>query len=301
MPLFPEFKEITIDDRDALLDILQAYQPETSEFTFTNLFIWQPHYSSSWSIYRDWLIVVHRDASGEPYCLPPIGPPNRGPVCRVLRDWLHEEHKVANPRIERSDRRLVEELGADSSLTIRPQREHFDYVYKTADLISLAGRKYHAKKNHVNRFKSSYAFSYQALDASLIEACIEMQNTWCHCHRCADDMNLMGEWEAIKRLLYHFDLLQVQGGAILIDGVVKAFTFGELLNPHTAVVHIEKADVNIPGLYSAINQQFCEHAWRDVPYINREQDLGDEGLRQAKLSYHPDHLVEKYRIQFSEA
>lgn len=109
----------------------------------------------------------------------------------------------------------------------------------------------------------------------------------------------MGEWEAIKKLLQHVERLQVQGGTILIDGKVEAFTIGERLNQTTAVVHIEKANPKIPGLYSVINQQFCEHAWKDIPYINREQDLGDEGLRRAKLSYHPDRLIEKYRIEIA--
>jgi hypothetical protein len=82
---------------------------------------------------------------------------------------------------------------------------------------------------------------------------------------------------------------------------VEAFALGELLNDQTAVVHVEKANPEIPGLYPMINQQFCEKTWQDVPLINREQDLGDPGLRKAKLSYYPDHLVEKFRIQLADS
>ncbi|MCX8045063.1 MAG: phosphatidylglycerol lysyltransferase domain-containing protein [Desulfobacterota bacterium] len=297
MPFFPDFKEVTIHDRDELLGILHAYQPETSEFTFTNLFIWQPYYATRWSLYRDWLIIVCTDHAGSPYCLQPIGPPHRDRVVRMLLSWLREELHAECPRIERADRRLVKELGDLSAWCVSPQREHFDYVYKTDALISLSGRKYHAKKNHINKFMAAYAFTYTPLNQSLIQSCLALQDLWCRCHRCVEDMSLMGEWEAIKKLLEHVALLQVQGGAILIDGKVEAFTIGEQLNHSTAVVHIEKANPNIPGLYSVINQQFCKNAWKDVLYINREQDLGDDGLRQAKLSYHPDHLVEKYRIE----
>jgi len=296
MPVFPAFKNISIEDHVQLHAVLEAYQPETSELTFTNLFIWQPHYATQWAVYRDWLVLRCADAQGSPYFLQPVGPPNRAQVCRMLLEWLREECGVAEPRIERADRRLVAEIDSENDFVITPQREHFDYVYKTADLISLAGRKLHAKKNHVNKFTATHAFTYAPLDQSLISACLAMQDTWCHCHRCAEDMNLMGEWDAIKKLLQHFDRLQVQGGAIIINGTVEAFTIGELLNRETAVVHIEKANTAFPGLYSVINQQFCEHVWHAVPFINREQDLGDEGLRQAKLSYHPDHLVEKYCI-----
>jgi hypothetical protein len=112
-------------------------------------------------------------------------------------------------------------------------------------------------------------------------------------------MNLMHEWDAVRELLGAFDELAVTGGVIMVDGSLEAFAVGELLSADTAVVHIEKANAQIPGLYSLINQQFCEHAWSSIALINREQDLGDEGLRQAKLSYHPERLVEKYRIRLA--
>ena len=112
-------------------------------------------------------------------------------------------------------------------------------------------------------------------------------------------MSLQGEWEAVKAGLRNFYDLNLQGAVILINGNVEAFTLGELLNEETAVVHIEKANPMIPGLYAVINQEFCRHSWFQVPFINREQDLGVSGLRTAKMSYHPHHLVEKFRIRLS--
>jgi len=107
-------------------------------------------------------------------------------------------------------------------------------------------------------------------------------------------MNLLSESEAVRESLVNFPVLKIDGGVILIDGKVEAFTLGELLNDQTAVVHIEKANPENPGLYAMINQQFCENRWRDLLYINREQDLGEPGLRKAKLSYYPDHFVESF-------
>jgi hypothetical protein len=109
-------------------------------------------------------------------------------------------------------------------------------------------------------------------------------------------MNLLGEWEAIAEALAHYGELNVHGGVILVDNKVEAFTIGELLNKETAVIHIEKANPEFKGIYAMINQTFVEHRWHTVPFINREQDLGVEGLRKAKLSYHPARLVEKFRI-----
>ena len=116
---------------------------------------------------------------------------------------------------------------------------------------------------------------------------------------CDLDMSLMGEWAAIGVALNDFQALDLKGGVILLNGRVEAFTCGELLNEATAVIHLEKANPEIRGLYAAINQQFCQQAWAGVPFINREQDLGEPGLRTAKLSYHPHRLVEKFRIRLA--
>jgi hypothetical protein len=106
----------------------------------------------------------------------------------------------------------------------------------------------------------------------------------------------MAEDMAVYEALKHFEKLEIQGGAILIDSKVQAFSLGELLNPDTAVIHIEKANPEFTGIYAAINQMFCWEAFAHVKYVNREQDLGVEGLRKAKQSYYPDHMVEKFVV-----
>ncbi|MBN2106441.1 MAG: DUF2156 domain-containing protein [Deltaproteobacteria bacterium] len=299
-PVFPHFKQLELEDRESISEMLWAYQPETSELTFTNLFIWRKHYAVQWSLWRDTLLFLCTHADGSLFCLPPVGPSAGMEAVHLLLAWLREEKKQPQPCIVRADGRLAAELAASPDFIIEPQREHYDYVYATGDLVQLAGRKYHGKKNHVNKFRSDYNFAYEVLTAGHIEACLQLQDAWCDCNRCSEDMNLMGEWEAIREILGSCDRLSVQGGVIVIDGAVEAFTLGELLNKDTAVVHIEKANARIPGLYAVMNQQFCEHAWSGTAFVNREQDLGDEGLRQAKLSYHPVRLVEKFKIRLAE-
>lgn len=179
-------------------------------------------------------------------------------------------------------------------------REHYDYIYSSKDLIELAGRKFHAKRNYINTFIRNYEFSYEEITPERTPECLEMAERWCRAHRCQDDMSLTAEATAVREVLTNFEALHVKGGIIRINGGVEAFSVGELLNSHTAVVHIEKADPEIRGLYAIINQQFCQHAWHDVPFVNREQDLGEAALREAKLSYQPDHLVEKFRVDLAE-
>jgi hypothetical protein len=296
-PVFPRFKPLKLPDREIVRPLLWEYQAETSELTFTNLCMWQGHYGYQWSLDRDWLIVMGTTAGGETWALPPLGPPPRADLCRKILTWLRDEHGVADPAIERADPRLAAELAGLTDFVVEPIPDHFDYVYRSQDLIHLPGGKYHAKRNHINSFTRSYRWRYEPLGPEHLSACLEVSARWCEAKRCDLDLSLLGEWAAIGVALTNFPALELQGGVILVNDRVEAFTCGELLNDATAVIHLEKANPDLPGLYAVINQQFCEHAWAGVPLINREQDLGEPGLRQAKLSYHPHRLVEKFRLR----
>ena len=298
-PRFPEFKPIQLEDRDIIQELLWRYQPDISEWTFTNLFIWRSHYGFQWSVNRDWLLVISVTSDNSAYAFQPVGPSPRLEIVRTLLHWLKDERGEAKPRIERADKRLVSELEGASDLSIEPTLDQFDYVYSTEDLIKLAGRKYHSKRNHVNRFRSSRSFSYSPLGEEHVKECLDLTQTWCEWRRCEEDMNLLDEWEAIRQALASLNALKLQGGVIILNGRVEAYALGELLNDQTALVHIEKANPEIRELYAMINQQFCEKAWQDIPYVNREQDLGEPGLRKAKESYHPHHLEEKVRIRLT--
>jgi hypothetical protein len=300
LPAFPGFRPLSLGDRDILEDFLRPYQPQTSELTFTNLFIWRTRYGWQWSVDGDRLILLSAKEGAEPFLLPPVGPPpRRERVLKLLR-WLRDERSVARPRIERVDPGLAAELRTVSSVRAEPVREHFDYVYRTEELLSLPGSRYHAKRNHISRFMAAAVSEFAPIDESNLRLCAEFHDRWCERRRCAEDLNLLDEWGAVKEALANYGRLGVRGGVFLIEGKVEAFTFGELLNESTVVVHIEKANPEIPGIYAAINQRFLREYWSDVPFVNREQDLGEPGLRKAKLSYHPHHFVEKHRLVLAE-
>lgn len=301
MAEFPDFRPLALDDHALIREALWRYQPDTSELTFTNLFIWSSLYRWRWSKAGEWLIFLMEEDGKEPALLQPVGPSPRLEVTRMALNWLRAERGIPSPRIERADSRFALEASAAPELRVTPEREHFDYVYATADLVSLKGARYHAKRNHISRFVQDYgtAFQFVPIGPENLDLCAEFQDRWCQWRRCDEDMNLREEWTAVRQGLAHYQDLTVQGAAILIGEKVEAFTFGELLNSQTAVVHIEKANPGISGLYAVINQKFCEKYWSGIPFINREQDLGEEGLRKAKLSYHPVRLVEKYRVELA--
>ncbi len=298
-PAFPEFKPLGLEDKEILQRLLWDYQPQTSELTFTNLLIWKDYYHFAWSLDRDWLLITSNPPEGARWALPPIGPAPRAEICRKLLAWLRGNSHTGTAGIERADKRLAAELTGQPGFLIEPRRDHFDYVYRSEDLIGLAGNKYQAQRNHIHHVQRSYNLSFQALEEKDIPACLTLAEEWCEQKGCDEDLGLQGEWEAVKASLRNFQALDIQGGVIRINGKVEAFTLGELLNQDTAVVHIEKANPQISGLYAVINQEFCRQSWSGVPWINREQDLGLPGLRTVKLSYHPHHLVEKFGIQLS--
>ena len=297
LPKFPDFKALELGDRAFIHDMLFRYVGGTSEMTFTNLFIWRGHYGFQWTVYKDWLLIILREGVNGAYALQPVGPSSRKEAATVLLEWLRDERNIDNPRIERADERCAAELGGMENLIIEPLRDHFDYVYCREDLVELAGSKYRSKRNHINQLLRFYTFEYESLQEKHIDDCLALQEKWCQMNRCEDDLDLLSEDEAIREILTQHSVLKVQGAVIVIGGRVGAFTVGERLNNDTVVIHIEKADPDIPGLYPLVNQQFCKNMPDDTTFINREQDLGIDGLRKAKLSYYPDHLVEKYRIR----
>lgn len=298
IPKFPDFKPMKLEDREIINEILLGYQPQISELTFTNFYIWRKKYRFRWSLYKNDTVIVL--AGNENVCcaFQPFGPDSIEASIVILQ-YLKNKKKLQNARIERADEKTARALSDNRSFHIEPQREHFDYLYNTEDLVELSGRKYHSKRNHITRFESMYgSYQYSPLFFTHINDCLELSDRWCTVHRCDLSSGLCEEWVAIKEALLNFESLKLRGGVILIDNRVEAFSFGEFLNSETVVVHIEKASTEYHGLYSMINKLTTEREWRDIPYVNREQDLGDQGLIQAKESYLPVRMVKKFRIVY---
>lgn len=295
-PRFPDFRPLALADRDFIAERLWAYQPQVSEMTFTNLFIWREPYQTEWAVLDEHMLFLVQDEGKHFYFLPPMGPGPRLEIARTALQWLQDSHTPDALRIERADARLVEELRGAEDFIIEPTREHFDYIYPRETLATLAGRKFSAKRNHINSFMRENTYIYEPMNADNVKECLRVACLWCEKHRCEDDMSLLEERDAVFAALTHFEALRVVGGVIRIAGMVQAFTIGERLNDDTFVVHIEKADPDIRGLYPLINQEFVKHSAGQVLWVNREQDMGEPGLRKAKESYYPDRLVEKFRI-----
>lgn len=296
LPTFPTFKRLELKDREILYPKLWAYQSETSELTFGNLYIWRSYYKFQWSLHEDWLLLVADERDGDVFGLSPVGAGDPAAVTHRLLTWLGEARGIDQPVIARAGQRLADSLKGDDRFSVAPTRDHFDYVYRTEDLAEMPGRKYSSKRNHINQFMRYYRFAYQPVTPELVQPCLDLAEVWCEQRLCDEDLSLQHELSGIEDALNHFEALGIDGGAILVRGKVQAFALGERLNEATSVIHIEKANPEFKGIYPMMTQLYADRWQDETPYINLEQDLGEPGLRRAKESYHPDHMAEKYTI-----
>jgi hypothetical protein len=296
VPEFPKFKDLTLEDKPLFNQLFTRFLPVISEFTFTNLFIWRHTYQTRISRFRG-LLCLLSDQGVNSFFFPPVGEGDVIECCQSLLQYLDE--RVASPKIVRVPEAVVTQIHwKGSGMKAELDRSQCDYVYLVQDLIELKGRKYHRKRNHIKQFQEKYSYQYIPLSLEWIPQCLQLQVEWCDLRDCEANPGLLNESLATKEAFTHFEDLGVKGGAILINGKVEAFTLGDPLNLETIVIHIEKANPGYDGLYPTINQAFLEHQGSGYTYVNREQDLGEEGLRKAKESYFPHHLVNKYTITF---
>lgn len=294
MPL-DDFRPIEIQHKEVFNRFFLQDPPDTSELTFTNLFIWRHHYNPIWLQWENCLLIILKPEGISPFCLPPVGSGNKVEALDILCEQL--KHITPELKVCRVSEKFVEKYVDHDRYDSFFDRDNSDYIYRSLDLIRLSGRKYHKKKNLLNRFLKNFSFNYLQIDMEVVECLLDMQEQWCRLKDCADKPDLLAEDSAIYQALTHFEELDYQGGAIEINSTIEAFSLGEPLNADTAVIHFEKANPDIPGLYNAINQLFCSNEWSDIEYINREQDMGIEGLRKAKESYNPHHMVNKYTLR----
>lgn len=292
--MFPTFEDLSLKHQSLIEKFLRGYPPEISEMTFTNLFIWRHYYQFQISLHKGFLTFKAHPPETTPFFLPPLGKGDFASWAFDCLDFLKAQGFP--PHLSRIPESALNAFSSLPNLKTIFDRDNSDYVYRTQNLIRLSGNKYHTLKNHINRFNKKYAWEYFPLTPELIVECLDLQEEWCRLKQCIESPSLLSEEQAIIEALTHVDLLNYKGGVIRIQGKVEAFTLGELLNPETVVIHIEKGNPKLSGLYPLIQQQFLDQEWSMIPYVNREQDLGIQGLRKAKSSYHPEFMINKYMI-----
>lgn len=290
-----QFKKIRMEDRELIEHYLKMKTYRSCELIFANIYLWCRFYPTEFAIIEDTLVFRSTsETDGMSITFPAGESQNIRAALDVLmtyfkeRDLPFQMHLVQEQEFE-----LLQEW-YPGRFEVEYDRDAADYVYETEKLTTLAGKKLHGKRNHINNFKRDFPnWSYERITEENREDCFSMAMKWREGHSCNFSEEMRDEMCVTLNALRLLEELDLVGGLLRVDGEVVAFTIGEPLNPDTFVVHIEKAFAHIQGAYPMINQQFVEHEAQDYKYINREEDTGSEGLRKAKLSYRPAFLVQK--------
>lgn len=288
------FKQIELSDKPQIDACLDGNTFRACDFSFTNMFAWNAKFKTLYDIQHKTLFLKFLETDGKVYYMMPIG---RMPINEAIQ-MLQADAKASNIPFQMKGITVEMWEMIDKKMPNQFQHVHErnndEYIYLSSKLISLSGKKLQSKRNHINRFKlDNPDWQYFPITSRKeLNECAAMLDEW---ENIKEDKNrsLQYDYIATRLMLEHFDYLQLTGGAIRVNGRIIAFTIGEKLTEDTFVVHVEKAFGEIHGAYTIINQQFIEHEASKFKYINREEDMGLESLRKAKLSYQPDILLEE--------
>lgn len=287
-----QWKKITLDDEKWVKEYYWKENTRSCENTFGNNILWSEHFDISYTI-LDGLLVFLSQGDGHSVSFP-MGEGNLRKAILDLEEYFRQKkqpfcmHLITKEQFEKLESIFP------GRFQISYDRDDADYIYESEKLISLSGKKLHAKRNHINKFiEENPDWTYERITSENKQDCIAMAEKWRELSGCKMGDSKCREVCVTIRALEMYERLEFIGGLIRVKGEVVAFSIGEPLSEDTFVVHIEKAYSDIQGAYPMINQQFVLHEAAGYRYINREDDTGEEGLRKAKLSYYPAFLQEK--------
>ena len=288
-----EFKKPEITDKQWVNDCLVHANSMNCEYTFGNLFIWSSAYSTEICRYKDFLICRWGKDDDINYSLP-LGEGDFTDAVSAIIDYAKSNGETpVIYGITEGYLGLMQEAFT-GKFTYKYDDGNNDYIYSTEKMASLSGKKYHGKRNHITNFKKNNPdWSFEKISKDNIDECLALHSKWIE-NKDPDDEDYSLEFEAVKKAFEYFDELDMVGGLIRVNGEVIAYTLGEpQMNGHCFVSHFEKAPADMIGAYPIINQEFTKNCLMQYEYVNREEDLGIEGLRKAKQSYHPEIWLEK--------
>ena len=290
-----EFHPVRLEDRSLIERYTMPSGICNCDLAFANMYCWQEVYHSAWAEIEGFLVIrVQIDGGDRIGYMQPVGKGDFGPIIPLLREDAHAHgQRLRIIGLTDEGRDMIRRMHV-GQFAFESDRALEDYVYNAEDLRTLPGRRYQPKRNHINRFTAEYPdYHYEVLTRDRFGECMALEREWRRAHE-GHTSELCAEQRAMQRGFEHFEELGLLGGCIYVGERLVAFTFGSAVNDHTFDTHMEKADTEYDGAFTIINKLFAEHLPERFTLINREEDLGLEGLRRAKLSYHPAFLQHKF-------
>jgi len=290
-----EFKPVHADDFERASPIMKNTGYNSTESSFVILHTWSNLYGGELCIDGDTVFIRSKKNSEYSY-LPPLGGDMKEGLLKI-----YETEKAVGRSVRfhsvTEQMRVEMEKAFPGEFEYTERRNSADYIYSRESLATLAGKKMHQKRNHFNKFIKQYEGRYSYSNMTEEDVCevLAFQRKWIQMASDKDAMNVLEyETTAIEKLLSYFEKFSLRGGILRVDGDICAYCVGAKISDNAIDVMVEKGDYAYAGAYQAINKLFAENNCGDVEFINREEDMGIEGLRHAKLSYHPVELLTKY-------
>ncbi len=280
LPQYPASIEVTLGLRQFLHPALSALGPEISEFTFANIYLFREVHGYRVSRLGGSSIIITGREGDRTFFMCPSGLSDSEVAARLLNDFDFARC------ISEKDALML----ASKGFLVEEDRANFDYIYKRRELSEFSGRRYHAKKNLVNYFTASYKYEGRPLRTEYIPDAIEVLEAW------AAENGRGKDYSQAKEALLICERLSLCGCIYYVEERPAAYLIGEELNPATFVVHFEKGVAGYKGLLQFVNKSFAGLLPQKYEFINREQDLGDPGLRASKEGYRPCAFVKKFKV-----
>lgn len=293
-----EFHSVDYSHLPVISKYFNQFKEYSCEFSPINMLIWQDYFGFSFCIEEGVLYSKNCIDSKTTF-----GIPFAKDMPKAINKLKEYAQKNGIPlALFGGQGERLETLTAQmpNAFRLEPIRDSFEYIYNSSDLANLSGKKYHSKRNHISTFKKKYNWSYEELNCKNSCDVLKFLSHWysSYTEKAADTMEF--EKRGISKILNGPEINGMRGGVLRVDGNIIAFSLGCEISPEVFDVNFEKALVEFDGAYAMINQQFVLNSLKDYKYINREEDMGLEGLRKAKLSYKPEILLEKYILSLED-
>lgn len=288
-----EFKKPEIEDKKWVDECLSFAHSMNCEYTFGNIYLWSTAFRTKIARYKDFLICKWGKDEDTFYSLPIGNGDFKDAVSEIIKDATEHGIKAKIGGVTESYKELLDEYFPNEFEFTHDDGDN-DYIYNVPDLANLSGKKYHGKRNHITNFKKNNpTWTYEEINDKNISECIELHTNWIN-NKDDNDPDYSLEFESVLTGFENYQTLNFLGGIVRVEGKVIAYTYGERLNDNCFVTHFEKAPADVQGAYAIINQEFAKRLLENgYELVNREEDLGIEGLRKAKQSYKPVLWLDK--------
>ena len=296
------FKTVTLCDKPWVDEIVWTENSPSADYNFGNIYIWDKHYRQLIARSGDRMLTKLR-YEGQPAFVFPIGGGPLRPAVELLRRYAAWRgyplviRGITDVHWEQLEREYP------GCFTYSLEENNLDYIYRAEKLATYAGKSLHGKKNHCNRFEAEHDWRFVPLTRELIPACMDMLDLWTEDNLPRLDKSVVNEHDAIIRAFAAYERLGLEGGVLYADGEIVGFSLGEMCAEDTFDVHFEKARIDMNGAYPMVCRELTRMLLArhpDLVYLNREDDMGFESLRQSKLSYKPEYLLNKYIARWND-